>query len=443
MNYIERSTDCGAIRGLEFEDWLEFRGIRYATAERFRNPQPVGPWEGVYNATEFGDCAYQHRAFDDDAVVNPFYHKEFRKGLSFTYSDDCLFLNLWVPKDAKDCPVIIYIHGGSFTGGSANEGHISGVEFARKGVILAAFNYRLGPFGFCAHPDVTEENGACGNQGLFDQTLAIKWVMDHIAAFGGDPKNITLMGQSAGAMSVDIHLANPAFKDRFAGAILISGAGLQRFVGRPLQPKGTIPFWNKIMANAHVDSMEELRGTDARTLYYAWLHACKEDKLSMFRTLPVYDGVLLRKGEFSTRTIPDMPYIIGVTSEDMSPAVLRRLAAKWGKYAARHCEQPCYLYYFTRRLPGDDKGAWHSSDLLYAFSTLDFNWRPFEEIDYRISQQISDAFCAFARTGNPNCDTIPDWKAGGDKVMRFCEDSHMAAWNEGKGSEHFSKNKEG
>ena len=204
MNYVECSTNCGVIRGIETEKCLEYRGIRYATAERFAYPKQITGWEGVYDATQFRECSYQHRAFDDDATVNAFYHNEFRKGLSFTYSEDCLYLNIYAPKKAENCSVLIYIHGGSFTGGSADEGHISGVRFAENGIIMVAINYRLGPFGFCSHPDIKGENSACGNQGLFDQVEAIKWVKRNIAAFGGNPDKITLMGQSAGAMSVDI-----------------------------------------------------------------------------------------------------------------------------------------------------------------------------------------------------------------------------------------------
>lgn len=227
MNYIEYDTACGRIRGIENETYLEFRGIRYAKAERFEYPRQIKSWNGIYDATKFGDCAYQHRAFDDDATVNAFYHKEFRKGLSFTYSEDCLFLNIWAPKNAENCPVLIYIHGGSFTGGSANEGHISGEKFAENGIITVAFNYRLGPFGFCSHPDLTDENGVCGNYGLFDQTLAIRWIKDNISSFGGNPDKITLMGQSAGAMSVDIHLSNPLIRKNIS-VQLCSAAAVYR-----------------------------------------------------------------------------------------------------------------------------------------------------------------------------------------------------------------------
>jgi len=159
MSFVELDTPCGQIRGIDAKAYYEFRGIRYAQAERFAYPKQVMHWDGVYDAVKFGSCSYQHRAFDDDAKVNAFYHKEFRRGLSFAYSEDCLFLNIWAPKRAENCPVLIYIHGGSFTGGSADEGHISGAEFAKNGIIMVALNYRLGPFGFCSHPPFADEKG--------------------------------------------------------------------------------------------------------------------------------------------------------------------------------------------------------------------------------------------------------------------------------------------
>lgn len=429
MDYIELETPCGAVKGIKREKYSEFRGIRYATAERFEYPKQINYWNGVYDATEFGACAYQQRAFDDDAVVNAFYHNEFRKGLSFTYSEDCLFLNIYAPENAENCPVLIYIHGGSFTGGSADEGHISGAKFAENGIIMVSINYRLGPFGFCSHPDLTDENGICGNFGLYDQTAAIQWVRDNISAFGGNPEKITLMGQSAGAMSVDIHLSNPMVKDCISGAVMLSGSGLQRFMCKPLMPEKTASFWNEIIENAGASDMSDLKSIEPKTLYYAWLDACKKSPLTMPYTLPVYDGKILKKGEFSIETIPDKPYIIGSTCTDMVPIVLQALNKKWGRFAEKHNKNYCYIYNFTRRLPGDDKGAWHSSDLLYAFSTLDFNWRPFEDIDYEISNQLSGAICAFVKTGNPNCDAVPLWQAGYENPMHFCEKTGTAKWD--------------
>lgn len=428
MNYTELQIPCGTIRGIEQENCLEFRGVRYARAGRYENPVKETSWQGVYDATAFANCCCQHRAFDDDAKVNPFYHHEFREGQTFLYGEDCFFLNIWTPKKAEKAPVLIFIHGGSFTGGSSDEQYINGSVLAEKGVITVAMNYRLGPYGFCAHKELKEKYGVGGNFGLYDQSTAIEWVIENIASFGGDPNNITLMGQSAGAMSVDIHLNNPMLKGKIAGAILLSGAALQRFVLKPRTIEKCTLFWDKIMQNAGVSSMEELKGIDAKKLYYAWLKACKEDKFSAPCTFPVYDGVILDRSTFDLEHIPDIPYMIGSTCTDMIPVALEGINKKWAKYVRKHHKNPCYLYNFNRFLPGDDMGAWHSADLLYLFSTLDKNWRPFEEIDYVISQQLSDAVAAFAKTKNPNCPSLPHWEADYRKPMSFCEDSRCAPW---------------
>lgn len=419
MNYKELDTPCGKIKGLSYETYDEFRGIRYASSERFEYPKQVTYWSGTYDATEFGNCAYQHRAFDDDAKVNAFYHNEFRKGLKFTYGEDCLFLNIWTPKNAENCPVIIYIHGGSFTGGSANEGQISGINFAENGVITVAINYRLGAFGFCSHPDLTK-NGVCGNFGLFDQATAIKWVYDNIGAFGGNRKKITLMGQSAGAMSVDIHLSDPLIKNMISGAIMISGVGLQRLALKPKTPEKSVAFWEKVMKEAGVSSPKELKLIEAEKLYRAWDKVCKASKLSLIDQMPICDGAIIQKDHFKMKDVLDVPMIISVTATDMMPPILNALIKKWSKYAQENFKSPCYVYHFDRLLPGDDKGAWHSCDLLYAFSTLDFNWRPFSDHDRKISHQLSQSICAFAKSGDPNCDAIPEWKSGYKNPMRFC-----------------------
>ncbi len=429
MKFVTKTTPCGALKGIETDRCVEYRGIRYANAKRYEHPTEVKVWDGEYDATEFKACCFQHRAFEDDATVNPFYHIEFRKGLKFTYSEDCLFLNIWAPKNAENCPVLIFIHGGSFTGGSTDEGHIKGERFAEKGIITVAMNYRLGPYGFCAHNDLKNEKGEhLANFGLYDQTAAINWVIRNIASLGGNPENITLMGQSAGAMSVDIHLNNPALKGKFKGAIMLSGSGLQRTLLKPLTIEKITPFWDKIISYAGVKSIEELKAVDEKTLYYSWQRACKESKLSMPFTFPVYDEKILSKESFKLSTLPDMPYIIGSTCTDMIPIVLEKLDKKWGKYIEEHNKKPCYFYNFNRFLPGDDMGAWHAADLLYVFSTLDFNWRNFEEIDYKISEQLSDAICAFATNQDPNCDSLPHWAANYRTPMSFSEDSRCMPW---------------
>ena len=429
MQTVIKKTPCGDIKGCETEACLVFRGVRYARAGRYEMPVEESAWEGVYDATENGACCYQHRAFEEDAVVNPFYHVEFRKGLHFEYSEDCFFLNIWAPKKAEKCPVLIFIHGGSFTGGSVDEGHIDGSRFAEQGIIMVAMNYRLGPYGFCAHKRLKDESGILANFGLYDQTTAIEWVLHNIAGFGGDPNNITLMGQSAGAMSVDIHLNNPALRNRFKGAIMLSGSGLQRCLLKPLGIEKITPFWDNIMQKAGVSDIEQLKSVDAKELYYAWKAACGELKLSLPYTFPVYDEKILKKEVFKLENIPNIPYILGATCTDMVPIVLERLDKKWGKHAEKHNTKPCYIFNLNRWLPGDDMGAWHSADLLYIFSTLSFSWRPFEDTDRTISQQMSDAVCLFAKFGNPNGGTVPKWTPGYKKPLSFSENSGMGEWH--------------
>ena len=428
MKNIIKKTPCGEIKGIENDSCLEFRGVRYASARRYEFAKETTEWQGVYDATEYGACCYQHRAFEDDSTVNPFYHIEFRKDRAFTYSEDCFFLNIYTPKKAENCPVLIFIHGGSFTGGSCDESHIRGRRFAEKGIITVAINYRLGPYGFMAHKELKDENGYMANFGLYDQTTAIKWVINNISAFGGNPDDITLIGQSAGAMSVDIHLNNPKIKNRFKGAIMLSGAGLQRCMLKPLSVEKITPFWNSVMKYADASSLAELKAVNPRKLYYAWKKACRQKAVDLPFTFPVYDGKILEKSEFKLENMPDMPYIIGSTCTDMIPIVLEGLDKKIGSYLCSRNSSPCYFYNFNRWLPGDDMGAWHSADLLYAFSTLEYNWRPFEETDYIISEQLSDCIASFARDGKPESDLLPEWKAGYKNPMSFSEDSAHGKW---------------
>ena len=427
-NTVEINTNCGKIKGLSFDDHNEFRGIKYATAGRWKYPEQITSWQGVYDATEFGACSFQRRSFEDDSECNPFYHKEFRRGMTFEYSEDCLFLNVWAPKNAENCPVLVFIHGGSFTGGSADEGHISGAEYAKNNIIFVAMNYRLGPFGFCSHPDLADENGIVGNYGLRDQYTAIKWVKENIEAFGGNSEKIMIMGQSAGAMSVDIQLSNPLCEGWFTGAFLSSGTAIQRAVAKPLKPEKTVDFWERVVSNAKVKNMEELRRVDEKTLFYAWFDVYSEKFKNILYSLPTQDGVIVTENSFNMNTIPDIPYIVGITTADMAPAALEVLARKFASKCKKH-KNPCYLYNFAHDLPGDDIGPWHASDLPYAFSTLQNGWRPYEKTDFEISNQMVKSIVAFTQTGNPNCGDISAvWKSGANKPMRFYEDTQPRRW---------------
>ena len=409
------STPCGEIRGTVSEGVVDFKGIRYAFAERWTYPESVTKWEGVYDATSYGNCSYQPRAFYDEAK-NPgkaFYYNEFRKGETYTYDDDCLFLNIRIPYDAtpdSKLPVLVYIHGGGFTGGCGHEKHFDGPVWAKKGVISVTVNYRLGPMGFLCLPELKEEAGHTGNYGLYDQISAIKWVKNNISAFGGDADKITIMGQSAGAMSVQ-HLCQSDYTDGlFCGAVMSSGVGMGSFMTST--PEKKYDFWKEVMKNTGAKTIEEFRNVPAETLFSEW----KKVKGSAMSAVPVRDGILI-KDKPSAKKIP---YMVGATSHDMAPAVLYMLTKNWAK------KNGAYMWFFERMLPGDDTGAWHSSDLWYWFGTLKNCWRPMEKEDYRISDNMTEYLCNFVKSGNPNGENgkLVRWnKCTSDKdIMSFGND---------------------
>ena len=164
MDKYTIKTPCGEVCGTEcrLDGVIAFKGIRYATAGRWEYPKQVTAWGGIYDATKYGSCAYQPRAFMNEAE-NPnkkFFYREFREGMEYTYSEDCLVLNIWKPENAKEgdkLPVLFYIHGGGFTGGSANEKHFDDPIWAQKGIVAVSINYRLGPLGFAALSELKEK----------------------------------------------------------------------------------------------------------------------------------------------------------------------------------------------------------------------------------------------------------------------------------------------
>ena len=224
-------TAYGRVRGA-FTDgtqdgaMLAYKGIPFAASPvgdlRWRPPQPPEPWEGERDATEFGASCHQAPAADEGFYAQP----------ELTESEDCLFLNIWVPADHVDAgfPVMVWIHGGGFMFGSSSLPLYDGEALARAGVVVVTVNYRLGLLGFFAHPALTAEspNGASGNQGLHDQVAALQWVRDNIAAFGGDPSNVTIFGESAGSISVCYLAATPLADGLFQKAIGQSGGCFAR-----------------------------------------------------------------------------------------------------------------------------------------------------------------------------------------------------------------------
>ena len=418
MNYLV-TTPCGTVQGTagRIPGTAAYKGIRYATAGRWEYPRQVTHWDGVYDATAYGSCCYQLRAFfpEEELAKKVFYYNEFRKGTSYTYSEDCLFLNIWTPDTAKAgdrLPVLVYIHGGSFTGGCGHEKHFDGPVWPTKGVIAVTVNYRLGPLGFLCLPELREEAGFTGNYGLYDQLTALLWLRDNIAAFGGDPGCVTIMGQSAGAMSVQQHALSPLSDGLFHRAVMSSGGGVHKMLSAP-QPEKHFDFWHAVMERAGCADLAQFRVLPAETLFSVWRKAKSEIRGGGMAASPVLDGRLV------AGTGPELtaagkqkkiPYLIGSTSEDMMPPILYKMSKDW--CAAQ--KSPSYLWFFDRRLPGDENGAWHSSDLWYWFGTLENSWRPMTDKDHALSEQMVDYLCSFAKTGDPNGAGRPQWKACGN-----------------------------
>ena len=410
MEYIV-NTPCGPVKGCpgRVAGTVAYKGIRYATAGRWEYPKQVTAWEGTYDATAYGHCSYQPRAFYDEELNEKkyFYYNEFRKGETYTYSEDCLFLNIFTPENAKDgdkLPVLVYIHGGGFTGGCGHEKHFDGPLWPQHNVIGVTINYRLGPMGFVCLPQLQEEAGHTGNYALYDQMTAISWVKDNIAAFGGDSENITVMGQSAGAMSVQLQCQSPLTEGLFQKAIMSSGCGMGTMMASTVEKNSA--FWLAVMERCGCENLEQFRALPAETLFEAWQQAKKEIKGGAVSAAPVVDGIFFVKGH----PAHNISYMAGSTSHDMAPPVLQGMTRKW--IAAR--EKPSYTWFFDRMLPGDDCGAWHSSDLWYWFGTLPNCWRPMEQKDYDLSGQMIDYLMNFCRTGDPNkAAKLPTWIASG------------------------------
>ena len=421
MDYIV-TTPCGQVQGCagRVEGTVAYKGIRYATAGRWEYPTQVTSWEGVYDATQYGHCSYQPRAFYDEELNEKkyFYYNEFRKGETYTYNEDCLFLNIFTPEDAKEgdkLPVLVYIHGGGFTGGCGHEKHFDGPVWPKEHVIGVTLNYRLGPMGFVTLPELKEEAGYTGNYGLFDQMTAISWVKDNIAAFGGDGENITIMGQSAGGMSVQQHCLSPLTKGLFQKAVMSSGGGVSKMMSAAA-PEKFYDFWQAVMANCGCKTLAEFRKVAPETLFEAWNKTKKEVKGGFQATSPCLDGRLVvdtgtnivEKGQQHA-----ISYMVGSNSHDLMPPLLYAMGKNWCKAQ----EKLSYCWYFERSLPGDKNGAWHSADLWYWFGTLENAWRPFEEKDKELSDQMVRYLCNFAKKGNPNGSGNPEWVACGNRAM--------------------------
>lgn len=412
------TIESGQIEGVASDDpqVTLYKGIPYAAPPvgelRWKKPQPVQPWNGIRKCDTWGNICPQ-----EDQPTGSFYWKEFYEHSHPTKSEDCLYLNVWTPSSAKadaKLPVMVWIHGGAFDHGYGHEMEFGGDTYAKKGVILVTINYRVGMYGFLTHPLLTaESNGkGSGNYGLFDQLEALRWVHRNIHAFGGNPDNVTLFGQSAGAGSVQSLISSPLAKGLVHRAIIQSGGGLTGIISpkdRTSAEQTGVELWK----NSGAKTLDEMRTFS----YNQFLDMTNQLQQSGLPYRPCIDGELLTATYDETakagKTL-DIPCMIGYTSEDIAPAVMKKAAVDWSLLQESLGRQPVYVYCFCRDLPGEDidenvKGAFHSSELWYSFGTLNRCWRPMTEADYELSHRMVDYWTNFAKTGNPNGGTLPQW----------------------------------
>ena len=286
-----------------------FKGIPYAAAPvgelRWRPPQPSKGWEGVRRAEKFGPRCMQHPVFGD---------MNFR---SDGMSEDCLYLNVWTPakKANERLPVLVYFYGGGFVAGDGSEPRYDGEGMARRGIVSVTLNYRLGLFGFLAHPELSKESPrrAAGNYGLLDQAAALRWVRENIAAFGGDPGRVTVAGESAGSASVSAQMASPLSRDLIAGGIGESGSVLSTMRAVPLaqaEADGT-----KFAAEVGAASLAALRALSTERLMEA---TAKQP----FGRFPIaVDGYFFTEPPHETYAAgrqARVPLLVGWNSEEMT-----------------------------------------------------------------------------------------------------------------------------
>ena len=286
-------------------------------------------------------------------------------------------------------------------------------------MIGVTINYRLGPLGFLCLPELEKEAGKTGNYGLYDQLVALKWVKDNIAAFGGDPENVTVMGQSAGAMSIQLHCLSPLAEGLFQRAVMCSGSGVSRLMSFASAQKH-YDFWHAVMQKTGCEDLASFRAIAPEKLFEAWQIAKKEVKGGGVAAFPCRDGELVvGNGVDILRADKHLkiPYLCGSTSEDFGSPMLHSLAKKW----CTAQKIPSYTWLFDRQLPGDDRGAWHSSDLWYWFGTLENCWRPMEQKDYNLSDQMTGYLTNFAKTGNPNGEGLTAWEPAGKGTLHIGE----------------------
>lgn len=446
-------TRFGTVEGSREEDIAIYKGIPFAsppTGElRWKAPVDPKPWKGVKSCTAFAASPIQSKpvpfaCWTEEFIAPP-----------EPLSEDCLYLNVWTGarKTSERRPVFVWIYGGGFNSGSAACAIYDGKEYAKKGVVFVSINYRVGALGFLVHPDLNKEGtGTSGNYGLLDQVQALKWIRENIAAFGGDPANVTIAGQSAGSMSVNCLVASPFAKGLFHKAIAQSGGMLGgRLLGTKAQmEKGGLELQQKLGAS----SLATMRQLPADSILNVSL------KMGGLRFGPVLDGTVLPLDltkAFSEGKFNQVPFMSGwvmgdgalfgvqqPTPEqfekqirdqypDKAAALLKLLPHATKEEAGASLQQlgllsfavlspyrwsgytqkPAYLYQFTHVPPDKpgfpNYGAFHTSEVPYALNTLHTWKRDWQKNDRLLEQTMADCWINFASKGDPNGNGMSGW----------------------------------
>lgn len=444
----------GLISGTDNGEVRTFFGVPFAAPPigdlRWRPPQAVVPWDGVKETTTFSPACRQTVAW----ISNP-------------QSEDCLYLNIWAPEQAEKLPVIVWIHGGGYFGGTGVQPLYDGARLTRRGVIVVTINYRLGIFGFLATPELSADSPdhASGNQGIEDQIAALKWVKANIAAFGGDPERVTIMGESAGANSVAVLVASPLGKGLFQRAIAESGnysVPIDASENGRVDRKTAEAEGAAFMQAQGAIHISDLRRMDADALIrQPWAprvivdgHVLHEDMTTTYRQhrqndVPILVGwnadegkdlapEILGTGEF---TAANHKALVGKllghapsetllatypgATDAQAHASMNQLTTDWWGWRmwywtsmqAKNGKQKPYLYYFVHSPtePATPCGygcqAGHGAEIPFVFDQLDQDSRTWSAEDRQLADRLATYWTNFAKTGDPNSDGLTTWPA--------------------------------
>ena len=459
------ATENGLVRGFQGNNTRisVFKGIPFAAPpvgeNRWRAPQPCANWEGVRECGKFAPISVQ----DQPGVGTDIYCREWHVDKDIEMDEDCLYLNVWTPanSDKDNLPVFVWFFGGGFQWGYPREMEFNGENIAKRGVIVVSVNYRLGAIGFLSHPDLIKESpDAPANFGTLDQQAGIKWVIRNIANFGGDPKNITIAGQSAGGGSVLTHLTSESSIGLFQKAIVYSGIIESPYIKdgviNPKPIEETSKMGERFIESLGVSTIEEARKIDAGTIRDKYAEFREKN---MFFFTPCIDHVFLKDEPFKlllTGKQANVPILAGNTYDEFksflvadskedfeakAKAIFGDRASrffsfpesyetiegnKYGvvrgiecsvKAALNKTDAPCFYYSFEVDIPGEDNpGTFHSVDLWFFFETLAACWRPFVGRHYDIARRMTNYITNFIKNGNPNGEDItgeamPLWQA--------------------------------